>query len=55
MTFIPAVVSAIAILVVWFYPLTTTVVNEIVDKLKEQRRKVVPTDMAAAKEFSNLD
>ena len=55
MTFIPAVVSAIAILVVWFYPLTTTVVNEIVDKLKEQRRQVIPADMAAAKEFSDLD
>ncbi len=55
MTFIPAVVSGIAILVVWFYPLTTSKVNDIVEKLKAQRRQVVSTDVADAREFSDLD
>lgn len=37
MSFIPAAVSLLAIIVVWFYPLTTERVDEIVEKLKVQR------------------
>lgn len=37
MSFIPAMVAAIAIIVVWFYPLTTKRVNEINDELKKVR------------------
>ncbi len=55
MTFIPALVSGIAILVVWFYPLTTQAVNDIVEKLRVQRRQVVPTDVADARQFNDLD
>lgn len=38
MTFIPAAVSLVAIIVVWFYPLTTDKVNKIVAELKLQRQ-----------------
>ena len=37
MSFIPAAVAALAIVVVWFYPLTTTRVNEINNELKKVR------------------
>ena len=37
MTFIPAIVACLAVLIVSFYPLTTKRVNEIVEKLKIQR------------------
>jgi len=37
MSFIPAIVAALAILVVFFYPLTTERVNSIVESLKKQR------------------
>jgi GPH family glycoside/pentoside/hexuronide:cation symporter len=37
MSFIPAIVSALSVCVVWFYPLTTKRVEEIVEKLKVQR------------------
>jgi len=37
MTFIPAAVSAIAVVVIWFYPLTTSRVDTIVDELKSRR------------------
>lgn len=37
MSFIPAAVAAFAILVVWFYPLTTERINEINDQLKKVR------------------
>ena len=37
MSFIPAAVAALAIIVVWFYPLTTKRVTEINDKLKNLR------------------
>ncbi len=38
MTFIPAGVALLAIVVVWFYPLTTRRVEEIVARLKELRK-----------------
>ena len=45
MSFIPACVSAIAIFTVYFYPLTTSVVDDIVRKLKIERAGVdVHTD-----------
>lgn len=37
MSFIPAAVAFVSMCVVWFYPLTTKRVNEIVAQLKEQR------------------
>ena len=37
MSFIPAAVAALAILVVWFYPLTTKRVDEIGEQLKNIR------------------
>ena len=37
MSFIPAAVAALAVVVVWFYPLTTQRVNDIVEQLKVQR------------------
>jgi GPH family glycoside/pentoside/hexuronide:cation symporter len=39
MSLIPAVVSALSVAIVSYYPLTTTRVNEIVEKLKVQRSK----------------
>ncbi|MDO4320279.1 MAG: MFS transporter [Bacteroidales bacterium] len=41
MSFIPAAVAMLAIIVVRFYPLTTERVNSIVGELKKQRRPVV--------------
>ena len=37
MSFIPAAVAALAIIVVWFYPLTTERINEINTELKKTR------------------
>ena len=37
MSFIPAAVAALAVIVVWFYPLTTKRVDEISEKLKTMR------------------
>ena len=37
MSFIPAAVAALAVIVVWFYPLTTKRVEEINDQLKSVR------------------
>jgi GPH family glycoside/pentoside/hexuronide:cation symporter len=37
MSFIPAMVAALAIIVVWFYPLTTKRVHEINAELKKAR------------------
>ena len=37
MSFIPAIVAALAIIVVWFYPLTTERINEINTELKKTR------------------
>jgi GPH family glycoside/pentoside/hexuronide:cation symporter len=37
MSFIPAVVAALAIVVVWFYPLTTERINDINTELKKVR------------------
>lgn len=41
MSFIPAAVAVLAMVIAWFYPLTTRVVDEIVAKLKVQRQHVV--------------
>lgn len=41
MSFIPAAVAVLAMVIAWFYPLTTRVVDEIVAKLKAQRQHVV--------------
>ena len=49
MSFIPAAVALLAIFVVRFYPLTTDRVDDIVERLKEQRRPV--TDPAQAEEM----
>jgi len=38
MSFIPAAVAALAVVVVWFYPLTTKRVEEINEKLKSMRQ-----------------
>ncbi len=43
MTFIPAIVALLAIIVVWFYPLTTKRVDDIVARLKEVRAGFDPT------------
>ncbi len=51
MTFIPAAVAVLAIIVAYFYPLTTSAMNQIVDKLKEQRRHIA-TDGDAGKTLS---
>jgi GPH family glycoside/pentoside/hexuronide:cation symporter len=37
MSFIPACVAALSVLVVWFYPLTTERINEISSELKKVR------------------
>jgi GPH family glycoside/pentoside/hexuronide:cation symporter len=37
MSFVPAMVAALSVLIVWFYPLTTTRVEQIVSQLKAQR------------------
>jgi GPH family glycoside/pentoside/hexuronide:cation symporter len=37
MSFIPATVAALAVIVVWFYPLTTKRVDEISERLKTMR------------------
>jgi GPH family glycoside/pentoside/hexuronide:cation symporter len=37
MSFIPAAVAALAIVVVWFYPLTTKRIHEISGELKKVR------------------
>lgn len=41
MSFIPAAIAVLAMVIAWFYPLTTRVVDEIVAKLKAQRQHVV--------------
>lgn len=51
MTFIPAAVAILAMIVAWFYPLTTSVMDDIVKRLKAQRKKVI--DEAEAEE--NID
>jgi GPH family glycoside/pentoside/hexuronide:cation symporter len=48
MTFIPAGVALLSMLIVWLYPLGTERMNEIVAQLKEQRKTVV-SDPAANK------
>ena len=41
MTFIPAGVALLSMLIVWLYPLGTKEMNDIVARLKEQREKPV--------------
>ncbi len=57
MTFIPAAVAIISICVVWFYPLTTSRVDDIVEKLKIQRGVKDAADSPAedeATDFANV-
>lgn len=57
MTFIPAAVAMISICVVWFYPLTTSRVDDIVEKLKIQRGVKAAADSPAedeATDFANV-
>ena len=42
MSFIPALVSALAVIIVYFYPLTTKRVDDIVSELKIQRGGTIP-------------
>jgi GPH family glycoside/pentoside/hexuronide:cation symporter len=37
MSAVPAIVAALAVLIVWFYPLTTNQMADIVTRLKEVR------------------
>ena len=54
MSFIPAAVSLLAIIVVWFYPLTTERVDEIVDKLKVQRAAARQGDIPEEDEMTDF-
>ena len=54
MSFIPAAVSLMAIIVVWFYPLTTERVDEIVEKLKVQRSGGNPGDVPEEDEMTDF-
>ncbi len=49
MTFIPAGVALLSMLIVWLYPLGTSEMNEIVARLKVQREN--PVDPSEAKDF----
>lgn len=42
MTFIPACVALLSLIIVWLYPLGTERMNEIVSELKKQRESIVP-------------
>ena len=54
MTFIPAAVSLLAIVVVWFYPLTTERVDDIVGKLKAQRAAASDVDVPEKDEMTDF-
>lgn len=56
MTFIPAAVSALAVVVIWFYPLTTAKVDSIVAELKQQRLTPAQADAAEGEmtDFANV-
>ena len=41
MTFIPAGVALISMIIVWLYPLNTQRMDEIIAELKKQRKKPV--------------
>lgn len=43
MTFIPAAVALLSLIVVWLYPLGTEEMDSIVSRLKEQRKELVPS------------
>lgn len=53
MTFIPAAVSLLAVIVMWFYPLTTQKVDDIVSQLKV-RRGAVATDSPEQDEMTDF-
>lgn len=44
MSFIPAAVALLAIIIIWFYPLTTKRVEDIVSRLKVQRAQLSKSD-----------
>ncbi len=52
LSWIPAIVAAVAVLVVTFYPLTTKRMTEIVDALKDQRE---PLAKAPEQDFADQD
>ncbi|MDE6772297.1 MAG: hypothetical protein K2J49_06830 [Muribaculaceae bacterium] len=54
MTFIPAAVSLLAIVVVWFYPLTSERVDDIVGKLKAQRAAASDVDVPEKDEMTDF-
>ena len=51
MTFIPAGVALLSMIVVWFYPLTTARMEDIVAKLKSQRKELAS---APAEDFAEV-
>lgn len=55
MTFIPAGVAALAICVVWFYPLTTEKVNEIAESLRVRRSRATEEAADIAENFDNIN
>ena len=55
MTFIPAGVAALAVFVVFYYPLTTTRVNEIAESLKKRRAAVDASAEEAKDVAENFD
>lgn len=54
MSFIPAGVAAVAALVASFYPLTPAVVNDIVTKLKKQRKAVADPEDGELTDYATL-
>ena len=54
MSFIPAIVAALAVVIVYFYPLTTKRVDDIVSQLALQRGISNPTDIPAVDEATDF-
>lgn len=58
MTFIPAAVAALAVIIVWFYPLTTEEVERIAASLKQSRAEASAATQEAediAENFDNIN
>ena len=54
MSFIPAIVAALAVVIVYFYPLTTKRVDDIVSQLALQRGIAAPKDIPAVDEATDF-
>ena len=54
MRFIPAIVAALAVVIVYFYPLTTKRVDDIVSLLALQRGIAAPKDIPAVDEATDF-